>query len=113
MQEADEGFKIEVVATATNDNGATISATSAATGTVLDAAPTITTPIITGTAQEGDTLTAAASAGQSDNSVSYQWLENDGSGGSYVNIAGATGVELPGAGGRRGLQDRGGGDGDQ
>ncbi len=92
VQEADEGFKIEVVATATNDNGATISATSAATGTVLDAAPTITTPIITGTAQEGDTLTAAASAGQSDNSVSYQWLENDGSGGSYQNIAGATGA---------------------
>ena len=91
VQEADEGFKIEVVATATNDNGATVSATSAATALVLDAAPTITTPTITGTAQEGDTLTAAAMAGQSDNSVSYQWLENDGSGGSYVNIAGATG----------------------
>ncbi len=113
MQEADEGFKIEVVATATNANGVQVSATSAATALVLDAAPTITTPIITGTAQEGDTLTVSASAGQSDNSVSYQWIENDGSGGSYENIAGATGVDLPGAGGRRGLQDRGGGDGDQ
>ena len=41
--------------------------TSAATAAVLDAAPTVTTPVITGTAQEGQTLTASASAGQSDN----------------------------------------------
>ena len=58
---------IEVKATATNDNGITISATSAATGAVSDAAPTITTPTISGTVQEGQTLTAAASAGQGDN----------------------------------------------
>ena len=90
VKEADEGFKIEVVATATNDNGATVSQTSAATAAVLDAAPTVTTPVITGTAQEGQTLTASASAGQSDNAVSYQWMENSGSGGSYQNIAGAT-----------------------
>ena len=91
VQEADEGFKIEVVATATNENGVTISATSLATAAVLDAAPTVTTPTIAGTAQEGDTLTAAASAGQSDNTVTYQWLENDGTAGSYVAITGATG----------------------
>jgi hypothetical protein len=29
-----------------------------------DAAPTVTTPVISGTAQEGQTLTAAASSGQ-------------------------------------------------
>ncbi len=114
VQESDEGNAIRVVASSADpENNVTSSLASTATALVLDAAPTITTPVISGTAQEGDTLTAAASAGQSDNSVSYQWLENDGSGGSYVNIAGATGVELPGAGGRRGLQDRGGGDGDQ
>ena len=110
VKEADEGFKIEVVATATNDNGATVSQTSAATAAVLDAAPTVTTPVITGTAQEGQTLTASASAGQSDNAVSYQWMENSGSGGSYQNIAGATAATYPGQGGRRGFQDRGRGD---
>jgi hypothetical protein len=53
-----------------------ISATSAATSAVLDAAPTVTTPMITGTAQEGQTLTAAATAGQSDNPVSYAWYSS-------------------------------------
>jgi hypothetical protein len=32
VKEADEGFTIKVMATTTNDNGATASATSAATG---------------------------------------------------------------------------------
>ena len=91
VQQSDEGFQIEVVATATNDNGVTISATSAATAAVLDAAPTITTPTIAGTAEEGDTLTASASSGQSDNPVTYQWEENSGQNGSFVAIANATG----------------------
>jgi hypothetical protein len=76
VKEADEGVTIEVKATATNDNGVTISATSAATLAVLDAAPTMTTPTITGTAQEGQTLTASASSGQSDNPVSYAWYSS-------------------------------------
>ena len=63
-------------ATATNGNGLAVSAFSAATGPVLDAAPTITTPTITGTAQEGETLTALASSGQSDNPVTYQWFSS-------------------------------------
>src|SRR6202035_5066294 len=90
VKEADEGFKIEVVATTTNDNGTTVSATSTATAAVLDAAPTVTTPTISGTAQGSQTLTASASSGQSDNTVSYQWMENSGSGGTYQNISGAT-----------------------
>ena len=94
VKEGDEGFKLEVVATATNATGAAVSQTSAATAAVLDAAPTVTTPVITGTAQEGQTLTASASAGQSDNAVSYQWMENSGSGGSYQNIAGATAATI-------------------
>src|SRR5262249_23628368 len=75
-KEGDEGALIEVVATATNDDGVTTSATSVATSSVLDAAPTVTTPVIAGTAQEGATLTASATAGQGDNTVSYQWLES-------------------------------------
>ena len=76
VREGDEGHKLDVVATATNDNGVTISATSAATGAVLDAAPTITTPVISGTAREGQTLTAAATAGQGDNPVTYAWYSS-------------------------------------
>ncbi len=76
VQEADEGFTIEAKATATNDNGVTISATSAATSAVLDAAPTVTTPTVTGTAQQGQTLTASASSGQSDNPVTYAWYSS-------------------------------------
>jgi hypothetical protein len=76
VKEGDEGFTIEVKATATNDNGATASATSAATSAVLDAAPTITTPTISGTVQEGATLTASASSGQGDNPVSYAWYSS-------------------------------------
>ena len=53
----------------------TISATSV-TSPVLDALPTVTVPIITGTAQEGQTLTASASSGQSDNPVSYAWYSS-------------------------------------
>ncbi len=76
VQEADEGFNIEVQATATNDNGVTATATSATTAAVLDAAPTITTPVVTGIAQEGQTLTASASAGQGDNTVTYAWYSS-------------------------------------
>src|SRR6202007_1737370 len=72
----DETHTIEVKATATNDNGVTISETSAATSAALDAAPTITTPVITGTVQEGQTLTASATAGQSDNPVTYAWYSS-------------------------------------
>ncbi|WP_201455999.1 beta strand repeat-containing protein, partial [Bradyrhizobium macuxiense] len=91
VTEADEGDLIQVVATATNEQGLTAAATSTATSAVTDAAPTISTPTISGLAQEGQTLTASANAGQGDNPVSYQWMENTGPGGSYVNIAGATG----------------------
>ena len=47
VKEGDEGFTIEVKATATNEKGVTATATSTPTGAVLDAAPTVTTPTIT------------------------------------------------------------------
>src|SRR6202007_2656294 len=86
VTEANETDLIQVVATATNENGVTTSATSAATAAVLDAAPTVTTPLITGTAQEGQTLTASASAGQSAQAVTYQWMENNGTGGNFQAV---------------------------
>ena len=104
VTEGDEGDQIEVVATATNENGVTISP-PAATSAVLDAAPTVTTPLITGTAQEGQTLTASASAGQCDNPVTYQWFSSaDG----FSNAIG-TGATYVVTEGQRGRPDRGGG----
>jgi hypothetical protein len=92
VAEATEGLQLRVVTTFRDDTGQTTSATSVATSAVLDAAPTVTTPTISGTAREGSTLTASATAGQTDNTVTYQWMENTGPGGSYQAIAGATGA---------------------
>ena len=76
VQEGDENHQIEVKATARNDGGLTVTATSAATAAVLDALPTVTTPTISGTAQEGQTLTASASSGESDDPVTYAWYSS-------------------------------------
>src|SRR5262249_33630579 len=80
--EGDEGHVLRVVATTSDpDNSNTASATSAATATVKDALPTVTTPTISSNdpagssvVREGDTLTASASGrSDADNSVSYKW----------------------------------------
>ncbi len=85
VSEADEGNAISVVITDTADNGGgSTSVTSAATTTVIDIAPTLTNVSITGTAQEGQVLTAHATANEADDPLTYQWK----SGGT--NIAGAT-----------------------
>src|SRR5205823_4693490 len=91
VKAADEGFTIEAAATATNGHGATTCPTRRATDPTLAGPSSVSTPAITGTPQEGQTLTASASAGQGDNTVTYQWMENSGSGGTFQNIAGATG----------------------
>ena len=88
--EGDEGHTIRGVATVTNDNGATVTSsdTSAA---VTDIAPTLTTPVISGVAQEGQTLTASAAvANDTDAAVGYQWQADHGSG--FVAITGASGL---------------------
>src|SRR5260370_17742710 len=70
-------------------DGSGTRATSTATTAVIAISPTLTTPVISGTAQQGQTLSAtAAVANDSDATVSYQWQANHGSG--FVNIAGAT-----------------------
>ena len=71
--EGDEGHSLRLVATATNTDGAHVSVTSASTGVVTDAPPTIDTPTITGLAEEGHTLTAHASGNESDDPITYQW----------------------------------------
>src|SRR5205085_2937944 len=84
VREADEGNQLRVHVTSSGG-----SADSAATSAVIDISPTLTTPVISGTAQQGQTLTAtAAVVNDSDATVSYQWQVNHGSG--FVNIAGAT-----------------------
>jgi FecR protein/WD40-like Beta Propeller Repeat len=86
VKEADEGFKIEVKATATNDNGVAVTQTSAQTTAVIDVTPTVTVPTIGGTAQEGQTLTAVATAGQADNALTYTWYS---SADNFTNAIGA------------------------
>jgi hypothetical protein len=61
-----------VKATATNDNGATIPKTSAATAAVVDATPNIEVTI-DGTAQEGQTLSARVSGAEGDDTLTYAW----------------------------------------
>lgn len=49
----------------------------------------MTVPVIAGTAQEGQTLTASATA-RGDDTLSYRWMENSGPNGTYQAIAAAT-----------------------
>ena len=93
VKEADEGAQLQVVATSTDSDGSGTTATSAATAAVIDAAPTLSAPVISGTAQEGQTLTAtAAVANDSDAAVTYQWRADHGAGLGFVDITDATGL---------------------
>ncbi len=96
LQSTDVGDTIDVIVTATNTGGST-SATSTQTATVTadppadpPAAPTNTAlPQITGTAQQGDTLTTSNGSWSGDpTSYTYQW--QDCSSSSCSNITGAT-----------------------
>src|SRR5439155_783565 len=75
-----------------NAGGSSTPATSRATAVVLPAAPTNSTPpTITGTAQQGQTLTEQH--GEWTNSptgFTYQWQQCNSEGGSCTNICGAT-----------------------
>src|SRR5215467_3011932 len=85
----DEGGTLRIVATSTDTNDSGTSATSTATNSVIDISPALTTPVISGTAQQGQTLSAtAAVANDSDATVSYQWQANHGSG--FAAMAGVT-----------------------
>src|SRR6202030_2043329 len=90
VKEGDEGNKIEVVATTTNDNGVKISATSTtATAAVVDNS-SLSVSIDKAAPKEGDLLTATPVIGDGDDAsapVSYQWQEKIA--GVWTNISGA------------------------
>jgi hypothetical protein len=88
---ADIGSTIRVVVTATNAGGSTPQA-SAATATVVPIAPSNSViPAVTGTTQEGETLTAGNGTWSSNpSSFAYQWRRCDSQGGNCADISGAT-----------------------
>src|SRR5207253_3109015 len=91
---ADVGHTIAVRESASNAGGEGAPATSEATEIVLppSGAPSNTAPpTITGTAQQGQTLTEhSGSWTNNPTSFGYQWLQCDSSGNNCAAIAGAT-----------------------
>ena len=92
VQETDEGATITLVETATDpDTGASHSppttSTSAPVGPVSDIPLKFTTAAsISGTAQEGDVLTANGTLNDSDAKVTYQWFSSNGKGNKPVLV---------------------------
>lgn len=89
LTSADAGFTIAVAVTATNAGG---SASISSAGSALTSPPALrAAPVITGTPQQGQTLTEkAATWTNSPTSISYQWYLCDSSTNNCVAIAGAT-----------------------
>jgi hypothetical protein len=86
------GSTLRAVVTASNSAGS-VNATSAATATIAAGPPvSLELPAITGTAQDGETLSASTGswAGTEPFSYTYQWQSCNSSGGSCSNISGAT-----------------------
>ncbi|HEX8647230.1 MAG TPA: hypothetical protein VF715_10035, partial [Thermoleophilaceae bacterium] len=91
-QQADVGGTVRVVVTATNSAG-NASATSAQTSSVAATAPVNTAlPAISGTPQQGQTLTASNGTwtGTAPITYAYQWQRCDASGANCSSISGAT-----------------------
>ncbi len=90
LQSADVGDTLEAVVTASNSGGAGSAATSPATGTIEPPVPVNSAvPVISGTAQQGDTLTAGTGTwSNSPSSYAYAWKRC--SGGTCTAISGAS-----------------------
>src|SRR5438128_1146061 len=89
---ADVGHAIAVQETASNAGGSSVPATSTPTAEVVAPVPiNIAPPTISGTAQQGQTLTEAhGSWTNSPTGFTYQWLQCDSLGNACLPIAGAT-----------------------
>ncbi len=92
LSASDFGHTVDVVVTASNSAGSA-QATSAATAVVTPPAPVNSTkPMISGTAQVGNTLTSSTGTwSNSPTSFGYQWQDCNSSGSGCANISGATG----------------------
>ncbi len=92
---ADVGNRVRVRVTGTNGEGSD-SAESDLTGVVAAIDPPVNTalPTVTGTARDGQTLTADPGTwtGTEPITFEYQWRRCDGAGANCVDIAGATGT---------------------
>ena len=90
--EFDVGYFIKAFVTATNGLGTSSAASSLATTSVVDIAPTNTAlPAITGVMRTGETLTTSRGSWTSSPSTfTYQWKRANTVGGSYTNITSAT-----------------------
>ena len=87
------GKQVQVVVTATNPDG-TAQATSPPNAAILAAPPVNTVaPSLSGTAQEGKTLSAAKGSwtGVAAITYTYQWQQSSDGGATWSTIAGATG----------------------
>src|SRR5262249_21038182 len=95
VTEGNEGATLEVKATTTNDNGATTTATSTVTATVLDnSSLAISLSVVgNGTVQEGQTLVATATIGDADDAnatVTYQWWTSSDGGNTWTPVTATT-----------------------
>jgi hypothetical protein len=88
---SDDGFTIEVQVTASNTAGQ-VPASSVPTATVTEAPANTALPSISGSAVEGQILTAAGGtwSGYPTPALSYQWQRCDSTGASCADLSGAT-----------------------
>ncbi len=91
LRDADVGDTLRVTVTASNSGGSA-SATSAASGVVLRAPSNTAAPVVSGTPQQGQTLTASTGAwvGTEPISYAYQWESCNSLGEGCLDVSGAT-----------------------
>ncbi len=89
---ADGGSTLQAIVTATNEDGSALASTTATAAVPVSSPANTTSPSITGTAQDGQTLSASPGAwsGSSPIAYSYQWETCDASGRECTALESAT-----------------------